>query len=144
MKYRPDVHAAFAPAQAATAMDDATPLVLLFVPQWVDVLKTVKETGIEEAETQWGFSREMQMPVFFTRWSDGSEIAITLAPGAAGEILQWWDTHRRVDVLLLIDSLPAEGVAPPAGGAGLPGGGRTALWESAAPHVRLYGVPFLR
>lgn len=146
MKYRPEVHAAFAPAQAATAMDGTTPVVLLFVPQWVEVLKAVNEKGIagEAAETQWGFSREMQMPLFFARWSDGSEIAVTLAPGAAGEILDWWDTHRKVDVLLLIQSLPADGAPAPAGFPAPEQEDGGATWETAVPHVRLTGVPFLR
>lgn len=132
MRFRPKVPAAYAPAQGATAEDRGVPLVLLFVPQWRDILKEVLEAGCgPQAEIQWAFSREMNMPIWFARWPGDREIAVTFPMQGAAQLLDWWHRHGRVDVILLLEPLAAHGAGegePPLG---------------SAAHLRIPQVPFL-
>lgn len=112
MKFRPDVPAAYAPAQGATAVDaGGRPVALLFVPQWNEVVQAVATAAVDRdavpAETQWAFSREIGLLVLFVRFGEGRELAVTFAPAGSRELLDWWERHERVDLVLAAGALPA-------------------------------------
>lgn len=144
VKFKPTVHAAYPPSQAATAEDGTTPVVLLFLPQWQQVLSQVRTAGGGRAQTQWGYSREADMPVWFVRWQTGHEIAVTFPLKGAGELLAWWQEQERVDVLLLLEPLD-ESRNLPVDGLDLEHHPWLADEQARAvtPHVRVRGVAFL-
>lgn len=144
MRFRPDVPAAYAPAQAATAVDaEGRPVALLFVPQWNQVVEEVAagagDGRVVAAETQWAFSREIGLLILFVRFEAGRELAVTFAPSGGREFLDWWERHRRVDLVLAAGALQdveleALGLASP--------GTRGEEGNRPAAYVRVRDVPF--
>lgn len=143
MRFRPQVPAAYAPAQGATAMDDDQALVLLFVPQWQEIIRQVrKHVPPPQPDSQWAFSREMQMPIWFVRWSSGHELAITFPLEGSQELLRWWQQHGLVDVVLLAEPLPEQaahdGTQPQAQPTAA-----ILVADEENEHLRLRQVPFM-
>ncbi|HEX6987878.1 MAG TPA: hypothetical protein VF282_00270 [Bacillota bacterium] len=154
MKFRPEVAAAYAPAQAATATDAAgRPVVLLFVPQWGEVVRAVAGTcdaaNTAPAETQWAFSREIGLLILFVRFAGGWELAVTFAPGSARELLSWWEGRQPVDLVLSAGPLQdVEHAAlgfprPDRDAAGDPGGAAASAGAAGPAYVRVPAVPFI-
>lgn len=140
MKFRPRVQAAYAPAQAATGEDaDGKPVLLLFVPQWNDLvqelaLDDVNVAGNSAVESQWAFSREVGLPLFFCRWPNGKELAVSFSPAMIEQILPWWEQHRWVDVVFC---------AGPVQQAELPALGFAARDQATPAWVRVPSAPFM-
>ena len=133
MKWRPRVPAAYAPAQGATATDaGGRPVVLLFVPHWNEVIGAVGR--VAEADTQWAFSREVGLPLLFVRFQEGQELAMTFPPSGSLQLLSWWESRGRVDLVLA--AAPLQDVELAALGFREPG-------ATTPAYVRVRDVPFM-